>query len=62
MEDAREETRGIEIPPDTPTANAEVSGQTSEVVDMAPPVHIDEATRECQNSNNVRFITNLALT
>ena len=61
VEDAREETREIEIPPDSPTANTGVSGpsQMSEVVDMAPLVRVDEAifdTRECQNSISVRFI------
>ena len=58
--DAREETRETEIPPDSPTMNAEVSGpsQMSEDVDMAPPVRVDEVIfdiSDCQNSNSVRL-------
>ncbi|KAF8240578.1 hypothetical protein L208DRAFT_1232017, partial [Tricholoma matsutake] len=47
--DRRKETQETEILPDSPTVNAEVLGpsQTSEDMDMAPPVH----------SNRVRFIS-----
>jgi len=62
MVDAREEPREVEISPDSPTTNAEVSRphQVPEDVDMAPPACVDEAIfdiTECQNSNSVSFLS-----
>ena len=58
----KRETRETDIPPDSPTANTEVSrpSQMTKDVDVAPPVCVDEATfdiGERQNSNSVSFFS-----